>query len=583
MKFIKKGTHLMPRKLIHLFSALALLAAFTLTNPYSPPLAAGAGIENPQYQAGLTQNTKFGPVKGVQKDNALIWEGIPYGRPPVGELRWRAPQDPEPWSEVRETIKESAAVQLTRNGVTGSEDSLNLTIYRPSSSATNLPVLFYIHGGNNQTGASTEFEASEFVGKTNSVVVTVNHRLDVLGFLNLPALKTGNPFEDSGNYALLDLNKALEWVRSNIEAFGGNPANITISGFSAGGRDVLAILASPLFNGKFQQAVSFSGGLTIVEPAWSQKIFANKLARLVVEDNIKPTQAQAEAWLLDNSPEVRNYLYGLASERLVAAVGNGNIRMAAFPHLYADGAVLPQNSFDSRTYSSVPLILLDSGSEFSLFAANDPYFAQAKANGTLLTDPKTRQELKFAIKYGSLLYEYANAEDVVKRIGNAYKAPIYVIKVAWGSDPKLVGTEMAELWGAHHGIFLPLLIEKPRYTSSLYPQAFVSAGVQDLSHKLQQYFKNFLWQGNPNGPGLPQWNAWGIKPNQLIVNADRNKAIITVSNKLTSYPEIIKLLRADNTIDAAAKRKIIGEILNGRWFSQELDQAYQTPGLWLQK
>jgi para-nitrobenzyl esterase len=267
----------------------------------------------------------------------------------------------------------------------------------------------------------------------------------------------------------------------------------------------------------------------------------------------------------------------------VAAVGNGNLRMAAFPHLYGDGTVLPQNSFDSRTYSSVPLILLDSGSEFSIFAANDPYFAQAKANGTLLTDQKTRQELQFAIKYGSLLYEYANAEDVVKRIGSAYKAPIYVIKVAWGVDPKLVGPEMAEAWGAHHGIFLPLLIEKPRLSSSLFPQAFTNAGVQDLSHKLQQYFKNFLWQGNPNGSGLPQWNAWGAKPNQLIVNANRDKAIITTGNKLTSYQDIIKLLRTDNSVNAASKQKIIQEILNGRWFSQELDQAYQTKGLWLQK
>jgi para-nitrobenzyl esterase len=142
---------------------------------------------------------------------------------------------------------------------------------------------------------------------------------------------------------------------------------------------------------------------------------------------------------------------------------------------------------------------------------------------------------------------------------------------------------MAELWGAHHGIFLPLLTQKARLSSSLYPKAYDSAGVRDLSRKLQQYFKNFLWQGNPNGNGLPQWNAWGETPNQLVLNANNKEAVISTSNKQTSYQEIISSLKADNSISAAAKQKIIRDIFNGRWFSQELDRVYQTPGIWLQK
>jgi para-nitrobenzyl esterase len=571
------------RRFTGFLSIGALLAALFLVTPPLNIRAQTAAAEAPQsqYQQDLIQNTRFGKVQGVEKDGALIWEGIPYGKAPLGELRWRAPRDPDPWLGVKETVRESPATQLTKDGVAGSDDSLNLTIYRPASAEANLPVLYYIHGGNNQTGVSTEFEAGSLARKTNSIVVTVNHRLDILGFLNLPALKTGDPLEDSGNYALLDLHKALQWTIDNIANFGGNPHNITISGFSAGGRDVLAILASPIFAGKFQQAISFSGGLTIADPDASRQVFAARLAPLVVADKVKTSLREAEAWLLQDNQEVRAYLYSLPSSRLVSALGNGNIRLASFPHLFADGVVLPQEAFATQNFNKVPLILLASDSEFSIFAANDPYFAAARADGW--KDEEAGKELAFAVKYGSLLYEYANVEDVVKRIGKFYQAPIYAVKIIWGTDPALVGEEMARLWGSHHGIFLPLLLEKPRLSSQIYPQAFNSPGVAQLSNALQQYLSNFLWRGDPNGQDLPKWSRWGSKPSQLILNADRDKVIISTVSPQTSYQEIIKALRADHSIKETAKQKIIREVLNGRWFSRELDQAFQTPGLWLQK
>jgi para-nitrobenzyl esterase len=575
----------MIRKLINYLVILLLAVSFGAAAPSSSAVwaAAAAPTASLRYQQGLVQTTQFGQVQGYRQDNALVWEGIPYGKPPVGELRWRAPQDPAPWPGIKETVKESVAFQLTAAGVIGGDDSLNLTIYRPDTAADNLPVLFYIHGGNNQTGASTDMEAAEFVVKTDSLVVSVNHRLDVLGFFNLPALRTGDPLEDSGNYALLDFSKALDWTAANISAFGGDPGNITIAGFSAGGRDVLAILTSPIFAGKFRQAISFSGGPTIVDPEAARKIFAQKLAQLVLDDKIKPNLEEAAEWLLQNTKEVRDYLYSLPSARLVAAVGNGNLRMASFPHLFADGAVLPREAFDSKRFNSVPLILLNSASEFSMFAVNSPYFANAKAAGTLRSNPQTRKELDFAVKYGSLLYEHANAEDAVRRAGKAYKAPIYVASVLWGADPKLVGEEMALLWGAHHGIFLPLITEKPRLAAKSFPQVFASAAAADLGDKLRQYLKNFLWRGDPNGGGLPLWRPWGAKPNQLLLDADRERAIISTSSRTTSFKEIINQIKNDNSISAAAKQKIIAEVLNGRWFSQELDQTFKTPGVWLQK
>lgn len=126
----------------------------------------------------------------------------------------------------------------------------------------------------------------KFAKEANAVYVSVQYRLGLLGFNNLPALANGNALNDSGNYGLIDQAYALEWIKKNIDKFGGDANNITVSGFSAGGRDVMAMLISPLFKDKFDKAISFSGGLTVADFAESQKIIAGKLAPLIVADGI---------------------------------------------------------------------------------------------------------------------------------------------------------------------------------------------------------------------------------------------------------------------------------------------------------
>ncbi len=128
--------------------------------------------------------------------------------------------------------------------------------------------------------------------------------------------KTGDKNEDSGNYALLDMSKSLDWINENITGFGGNPKNITASGFSAGGRDVMAMLISPIFRGKFQKAISFSGGMTTADPEDSAKVIAKAIAPLVVKDKIKTTEDEAYNWLLTDGKDVKDYLYGLSADRL---------------------------------------------------------------------------------------------------------------------------------------------------------------------------------------------------------------------------------------------------------------------------
>lgn len=390
------------------------------------------------YTQGIEQTTIYGKVKGSKENNekTLLWQGIPYAKAPIGNLRWKAPEDPEIWNNVFDaTTPGNVGIQLSGSDIIGSEDCLNLDIYRPNTDETNLPVLLFIHGGNNQTGTSSEIDARKLAVNANCIVVSINYRLGALGFNSLPALKTGDINEDSGNYTLLDIAKSLDWINENIEAFGGNPNNITASGFSAGGRDIMAMLISPIFEGKFQKAIAFSGGMTISDPEESAQIIAKAIAPLVIEDNVKETEEDDYNWLLTDDTEVKYYLYSL-----------------------------------------------------------------------FLTDTVT----------------------------------------GFGAS---------------------------------YPEAFNNEGAKDLSNKFTKYISNFLWNDNPNGEDLVEWNSWTSSsdgPTQLLLDADLNKAIITISHERTSYESILNEIENDHSITDEDKNTIVKEVLNGRWFSSRLDSYFNN-------
>lgn len=538
------------------------------------------------FHADVVQHIKNGDIKGslVNEDKTLLWTGVPYAAAPVGELRWKAPQDHEDWEGVFDATQDgNLGVQVSGGNVIGDEDCLNMDIYRPNTDDTNLPVLVYIHGGNNQTGTSKEIPFEKLVANANCVVVCLNYRLGCLGFNSLPALKTGDDLENSGNFTLLDFAKALDWIAENGEALGANPQNITISGFSAGGRDVMAMLISPIFEGKFQKAISFSGGMTVADVEDSQKVTARAIAPLVVEDGVKENEEDAIAWLLSDDEadkeEVRTYLYGVEAGRLAGIMTNAGIRMSVFPHLFADGVVLPEEGFETTEYNDVPLIMLTGSSEFSIFALGDKYFADAGD----LVDGERSAEYKFAMNYGSELYGLFNAEESAVKMVDKYDAPIYTCDIDFGTDEEIVGKQQANLIGASHGVFIPFLSGIAAGSAAGDGSAYEYAGPKELTEKFQSYISNFLWTGDPNGEGLETWEAWtGAEegPSQLLLDADKEKAIITMSTDRVSYDEILDRMEADDTISEEAKSQIISEVLNGRWFSAGLDERFGNRNLW---
>lgn len=532
------------------------------------------------YLHGIEQRLNKGIVRGYEdnEEKTLVWKGIPYAKAPVGELRWKQPQDAESWEGVFDATNDgNVGIQLSNGEIIGDEDCLNLDIYRPNTDKTNLPVLLFVHGGNNQTGASSEIDPSELAVKANCIVVSVNYRLGALGFNNLPALKTGNDLEDSGNYTLLDIAKSLDWIGDNIEAFGGNSKNITASGFSAGGRDIMAMLISPIFEGKFQKAIAFSGGMTVADSEDSAKVIAKAIAPLVVEDGIKENEDEAYKWLLLEDNEVKEYLYKLSSDRIAKLMGNAAIRMSVFPHLFADGTVIPKEGFDTTKYNDVPLIMLTGSTEFSLFAKGDPYFADLNKGD----NKELEKELDFAINYGSRLYGLFNAEESANKMSKNYTSSIYTCDFDYGTNENIEGG--IKEYGSYHGVFIPFLTGKTTGASALFPESFKGKGVSDLTDKFTKYISNFLETGNPNGDDLTTWESWSNDGySQLLLDADKNEAIIKMSSDHETYDNIIKDMEEDTSISQESKDKIIKNVLNGRWFSKGLDEHFGNESLWVE-
>lgn len=521
----------------------------------------------------LVRTTQFGKVKGIKENNTLNWKGIPYGGSVAGSHRWKAPTNPKRWKKVKSTTKAIAAVQYNNNRVTGSESkALTLDITRPNNDKKNLPVLVYIHGGNNQTGNSQEINGSDFVKKHNAVYVAINYRLGALGFNPLQALKGKDKYTNSGNYTLLDIHKALNWVNKNIDNFGGNKKNITVSGFSAGGRDVMAMLISPMFHNQFKKAIVFSGGMTLSDVKKSQKVYAKAFAPLVVEDKRAKTQRQAEKWLLSskNKKQVKKYLYSIKANRLAKLMGNAGIRMSVFPHLFKDGIVIPKAGFNTTKYNNVPTLITTGSREFSLFAAFDPYFAKYATAGKLMGSDEIGKEYQFVFKNGGRLYSRFNLENSAnKMLDQGFKSNIYGLQINFGNNSKVVGNKMAML-GAFHGVFVPLLDPNNKSYNAFVGDAYQTTGAKELADDFQNYIYNFM-------TGNKMWMPYSKSTRKVLnIDATKERAQAVLKTKTYSDNDILNEMSSDKTIPDDKKDYLIRHVMNGRWFSHKLDQKYNN-------
>lgn len=513
-----------------------------------------------------------------QQENVQSWLGIRYARPPVDERRWLPPQPLASGNTHFDATEPGNLCPQAQNGQSiGDEDCLNLNIYRPDSDES-LPVLVYIHGGNNQTGKADEFSPAQLARDLNAVIVTVNYRLGALGFNPLAALKTADKQQASGNFTLLDQAQMLDWIKDNISQFGGDKDNVTVSGFSAGGRDVMAMLISPLFADKFDQAIVFSGGMTTSPVEKSQAVFRRVFAKLVVEDGRQPDEQAAERWLASADSDVREYLYQLDAARVATLMQKAGIRMGVFPHLYQDGVVLPEQGFRQATYNAVPTMMLTGHDEFSFFGFFDPYFAGTDWS----RDVAKSQEYQFVYRYGGMLYRLFNVSASAEAMLPHFGAPIYAGQFNYGSDPTVTGAKMAKL-GSFHGVFLPLI--DPSLQLPFFGDAFKTEGAKALSTAFKAHLASFIRSGTPDRSQAVQWKAWNNNTvnngeSLYVMDANLSRFIAYRTGQTYSFADVNTLIENDMTVDDKTKTRLLHQVLNGRWFSASLDQQSQAEPIW---
>ncbi|HMG54695.1 MAG TPA: carboxylesterase family protein, partial [Kofleriaceae bacterium] len=342
-----------------LLGVLASCASLDEVDLGSDDSADGATIDSPRVlddHAALAI-TEEGLIRGIATDATLVFRGIPYARPPVGDLRWKPPERAARHRGILDATQfanhcPQPAGSFGQASVT--EDCLFLNVWAPNPFHHRdfglRPVMVWIHGGALVTGESDDYDATRLVDQGDVIVVTINYRLGALGFLAHPALTAESPDHASGNYGLLDQQEALRWIRRNILLFGGNPNKVTIFGESAGGLSVHSQLASPTSAGLFQRAIVQSGAYQLTQSS----LAANE------------TAGSAFATAAGCTDQTAACLRGLSVAQIVAAQPGGTNG----PRPTIDGVFLTQSvgaAFASGEFNRVPVMEGANHDEWRLF------------------------------------------------------------------------------------------------------------------------------------------------------------------------------------------------------------------------
>ena len=484
--------------------------------------------------------TDDGVVRGAIVGGVRSFKGIPYAAPPVGALRWRPPRPPAHWKGVRDATTFGSACPQSFGpfGVASTnEDCLFLNVYTPASTKgdARLPVMFWIHGGALITGTSSDYDPSALV-KRGVVVVTINYRLGLLGFLAHSALSAESPTHDSGDYGLMDQQFALGWVKRNVARFGGNPGNVTIFGESAGGLSVRSQLVSPAAKGLFQHAIVESG-------AYAETV---------------PTLAQAEdsgrtlATAMGCSDQTAACLRKLPVSTLLA----NETAISQLPNL---SSLLPQQyatAFATGTFNRVPVLSGSNHDEWMLFvdllnsqAGNPvtPENYQAQVAATLqLPSPVLAAPIVALYPLSAYPTPYnalgavgtdaifaCNARADVQRL--SLFVPTYQYEFNDPSPPFVFQLNPVPYsLGAYHASELQYVF--PSGVSQLGPAQ------RQLAGRMQGYWTNFAKTGNPNGAGLPAWPAYTAATDQaqsLVEPAPAPESTFAAAHKCAFWSSIL--------------------------------------------
>lgn len=518
---MKKRTEMNRRSFLMGSTAAVAAGGFTRVS------AAGSDSANPIVE------TTAGKIRGLVQEKVAIFRGVPYGASTAGMRRFMPPGKPQPWVDIRDALELGPRAPQQPGGggieewaaldrrVPVGEDCLCLNVWTPAANRRGKrPVMFWLHGGGfvGGSGGHGAYDGTELAAKHDVVLVTVNHRLNVFGYLYLADVG-GDKYGASANLGMQDIVAALEWVRDNIAAFGGDPGNVTIWGQSGGASKVANLLAMPSAQGLFHRAIQESGpNLRGVTRETANKGAETFLSRL----GLKP------------GSEGVDQMQQLPMEKLIEAARTPGLPLAPV----VDGKILPTNPFDPvapAISANVPLLIGTNATEMTFFAGTpldpiDDTELRNRVKQNLHADGAEADRVIEVYKRGTpgisnldvYLTVSADNFDRLDSITEAErkmalgKAPAYLYYFAWRSpvrDGKLK---------AMHCMEIPFVFDHVDDCKSV-----VGSG-QDryaLASKMSNAWVAFARTGNPNHKGLPRWAPYTVDERATMIFDNDTRAV----------------------------------------------------------
>ncbi len=470
-----------------------------------------------------------GRMEGVTADGVASFKGIPFAAPPVGNLRWRAPQSVKSWKGIKKAdhfgpscMQDPSFVELwgaTRNI---SEDCLYLNVWTPARSARErLPVMVWIFGGGFVGGRTNNpiYDGTHFA-QQGVVLVSVDYRLGALGFLADPELSAESPHHVSGNYGLLDMIAALKWVRANIDHFGGDPSRVTIFGESAGGVAVSALSVSPAARGLFQRAICESGGGALA-PA---KLAGTSYTAVPVFPSLASAEDSGHRFLAQFGARDIAADRALAAQALVKAWSP----LGPFTAPVVDGYVLPGDAyqrFHAGRFNDTPILVGTNANEGgyplvrAAFAGTTPERFEAHVHAAF---GQYADEILAVYPHATPAQAEQASEDLFFRdTGFAWETWAWArLQSEKDHDTTYLyyfdRHSLQEPLGPIHGAELIYVFGNLGPFPSLGRNNPPGAADVAFSREIQSYWVNFAKTGNPNGPGLPHWPAFSASSQHVI-------------------------------------------------------------------
>ena len=533
--------------------------------------------------------TSSGISFGYIQNSVINWDDIPYAKPPIGDLRFRAPRKFENSEnqniiipqENNFCVQEPSGLGGSEGNsfLSGSEDCLYIDIKKPEKTDEQLlPVMFWIHGGGNTSGLKDLYDFSSMVKKHDVVVVTLNYRLGPFGWFTHPSIQDlQSGLDKTSNFGTLDIITALEWVQLNISLFGGDPNNVTIFGESAGGHNVLSLLVASQAKGLFHKAISQSGYTTtytkkaaykqLDESSTSEHTSWNIVDKIIKDRSLDITQE-------NNVVEVRELLKSLTAEEFFKYYSN-RPSYKNLTILTADGIVIPEigltEALSNKNYvNQVPTIAGSNKDEVKLWLASAKYFVDLDYSflGSIFGVPKVILNDKDAFNifnsYRSRAWKIRGVDGPLRSLYISGNKDLYAYRYDWDDHRRFIIADFKELIGAAHATEIPLLTGNNKlvgdYGFFIYPKG---PSKKFTSNNMMKFWTNFAKYGEPgistNGIEWKKYSGQESKSSNYMV-LDNRKNLKMHTDKF-SFSSLTKDIYQENSLTNLEKCVVLLQML----------------------